>query len=225
MKPEQLKAPFSWKDRQILIQDRIWYVPEYYDQYHTFSFPGWKHPHLFDRPQRVKIEYCSGNGAWILAKALQHPDINWVAIERRFDRVRKIWSKLKNYQLDNLLIVCGEGNAITHHYLPSESVDEVFINFPDPWPKKRHAKNRLIQPNFASEAYRILQPGGLFTLVTDDVDYSQIMIDVVGSHTGFVSSYPAPYFITERADYGTSYFEDLWRSQGKTIHYHQFKKV
>jgi tRNA (guanine-N7-)-methyltransferase len=61
-------------------------------------------------------------------------------------------------------------------------------------------------------------------LVTDDLDYSSQMIQVLQQSPYFESCYPAPFFVTELPDYGTSYFEDLWRQKGKQIRYHQFRK-
>lgn len=225
MKPEDLKAPFSWEKRQVAIQDRVWYVPCYYNKYQDFSFPGWNHQKTFLTHQPVKVEYCSGNGSWIAAKALDDPFTNWVAVEMLFERARKIWAKIKNYDLHNLLTVCAEGQTVTEHYFPSESVTEVFINFPDPWPKRRHTKNRIIQPEFVEEIWRILRPGCQFTFVTDDRDYSKWTIGEMAKHPGFQSLYPDPYYVVELPNYGTSYFEELWRSKGKMIYYHQFQKI
>lgn len=224
MKPENLKSPFSWETRYVTIQDRVWYVPSYYDRYQEFTFPGWNHPDVFTQDRPIRVEYCSGNGAWIAAKAQQDPHSNWVAVEKKFARARKIWSKVKNHRLDNLLVVCGEGHTVTNRYFPESSVSEVFINFPDPWPKTRHAKHRIVQPLFINEITRILKPGHCLTLVTDDPDYSTIMTEVLGESPCFIPCYPAPFYITDLPNYGTSYFEELWRGKGKVIHYHQYRK-
>jgi tRNA (guanine-N7-)-methyltransferase len=223
MKPEDLKSPFRWNERCVMIKDRILYVPDYYDRYEEFTFPGWAAIFNNDRP--VRLEFCSGNGAWIAAKAAAEPEINWVAVEMQFCRVRKIGSKVINLNLDNLFIICGEAYNATHRYLPSDSIDQVFINFPDPWPKKRHAKHRLIQPRFLDQLQRILKIDHAVTFVTDDPDYSELTIDEFSRHPGFASGYPAPCYLTELPGYGvTSFFEDLWRQKGKMIRYHRFVK-
>ena len=224
MKPHHLKVPFVWNNRTVLIEDRILYVPPRCETYEDFIFPGWSDPSLFGNDQPIHIEYCSGNGAWIADKACENPHINWVAVEKKFTRVRKIWSKIKNRKLNNLIAVCGEAYQATRLYLPSDSFAAAYINFPDPWPKKRHAKNRLINSEFVPEIWRILKPETFFTLVTDDPDYSMRMIQEMGRYSGFESSYPSPYFVTEMPGYGVSYFEQLWREQGKKIHFHQFQK-
>lgn len=224
MKPQDLKVPFSWNKRHVAIEDRVWYVPSYYYDYESFNFPGWTHPSTFSEERPIHIEYCSGNGAWLADKALQNPHINWVGVEKRFERVRKIWSKIKRFKLDNLLIVCGEAYKTTHCYFPSCTVSEIFINFPDPWPKTRHAKHRLIQPSLLDQLHRILQAGGIVTFVTDDVQYSNWTIEMFKQSPYFECLYPEPHFAMELPNYGTSFFEELWREKGRVIRYHQFRK-
>lgn len=225
MRPKDLKSPFKWDDRHVLINDQIWYVPLRTNEPDNFIFPGWSHPDFFGNDHPVNVEYCSGNGAWIAAKAIAHPNMNWLAVERKFDRVSKVWAKVKNLNLKNLIVLCGEGHNATHHYFPDNSIENVFINFPDPWPKSRHAKHRIIQDEFAQELWRILKEGKALTFVTDDPPYSEWLIEVMHRHGGFKSEYSAPYFVTDQSEYGTSYFDTLWRSKGRTIHYHQFNKT
>lgn len=204
-----------------MLDKQVWYAM---GEEGEFQFPGWDR--LFIASQPVKIEYCSGNGLWLAERAQNEPNANWMGLELKFDRIKKIWSKIENRQLKNLLAVWGEGFDVTKRYIPDNSVSEVYVNFPDPWPKRRHAKYRIIQPLFAEQIHRILQPEGTVSLVTDDVDYSKQMVRVMTKQPGFASCYPEPHFVTEYPGYGpVSYFEDLWRSQGKGIRYHLFKKV
>lgn len=224
MKPEDLKAPFPRDQRQVLIKDRIWYVPHYNVPHEQFVFPGWNASDLFGNANPVCLEYCSGNGAWIAAKASGNPHKNWVAIERKFMRVKKIWSKIKNHDLGNLVALCGEGHNATARYFPAACIQEVYINFPDPWPKKRHAKHRIIQPEFVHELARIMLPQGTLTFVTDDADYSQWTINILSQSPNFIPHYPSPHYITEWPDYGNSFFDSLWREKGRSIRYHQYVK-
>jgi tRNA (guanine-N7-)-methyltransferase len=224
MKPQNLKAPFQLNERQILIKDRIWYLPEVCDIKHPFTFPGWKSEEIFSSDHPVCIEYCSGNGAWIAARAKSETNVNWVAVERKFDRTRKIWSKVKNFELDNLFIICGEGLHTTSEYLPGDCIESVFINFPDPWPKRKHARHRLIQPRFVQELHRILKNGKLLTIVTDDAVYSSSLIKVMKGIAGFESIFETPYYVNDYPGYGASIIEELWREKGKDIRYHVFRK-
>lgn len=225
MRAADLKFPTAWDDRHVLISDRVWYVPVRVGKQKPFTFPGWHHPDIFGNTNPVCVEYCSGNGDWIAAKAVQFPHLNWVAVEMKFDRVRKTWAKIKRLGVSNLFIVSGEGYNATKLYFPENSVSDIYINFPDPWPKLRHFKNRIIQTPFLDEAWRILPAGKALTFVTDDPDYSEWTINKFAAHPGFASEYELPHYQTEFEDYGTSYFKELWRDKGKIIRYHRFKKV
>ena len=222
MKPKDLKNPLTWKERRPLIHDRILYVPEYYDRHHEWTFPGWDSLDVFGRIAPVEVEYCAGNGDWIIEKALKFPERNWVAVEIQFERVRKIWSKLHNFHLSNLFIVCGEALTFTQFYVPSLSVSATYINFPDPWPKERHAKNRLIQEPFAQEMARICLPGSITTIVSDHFDYTCQASAVMRSTLAWRPCFPDPYYVINLEGYGTSYFDNLWKKQGLIVHYLQF---
>ncbi|MBB65567.1 MAG: tRNA (guanosine(46)-N7)-methyltransferase TrmB [Waddliaceae bacterium] len=225
MKPKDLKRPFTWEERKVLLEDHVLFVPEYYFEYESFSFPGWGAEEVFGNNQPVHVEYCSGNGLWILDRALAFPHLNWVAVEKRFDRVRKIWSKIKNHNLKNLFVVYGEAHCATKHYFPSESVAQAYLNFPDPWPKKRHEKHRIIHPEFVREVERVLHEQSTITLVTDHDSYSELMTESFLNERSFESDYPHPYYRTDVEDYGRSYFGDLWSRLGRTPRYMKFRKT
>lgn len=220
MKPKNLKAAFSWDERKPLLQDGIFHVPSHYFDYPTFCFPSWSDIKLFGNNNPVYIEYCSGNGDWIINRAIKYPFVNWVAVEKRYDRVRKIWSKSKNKQLKNILIVCSEAWTFSLNYLKDETVDEIFINFPDPWPKNKHKKHRLMQPRFIHEIHRTLKTGKTITFVSDDEDYVNSTKELFFKDKNFQLS-----DLQDNQDYGSSRFEEMWRSQNKKIHYMQFYKL
>ncbi|HSX12396.1 MAG TPA: tRNA (guanine(46)-N(7))-methyltransferase TrmB [Rhabdochlamydiaceae bacterium] len=225
MKPTDLKYPFKWEERRPELHQKVLFVPHFYQNHELWKFPGWEDPALFGKKGKVILEYCSGNGSWVIQKALKEPHAHWIAIEKKFDRVRKIWSKLQKLSLNNLLVVCGEALTFTRYYLPPNTVDEIYINFPDPWPKLKHAKHRLIQSPFVEELLRILKQGGKAVFVTDHEDYSKQIVREMLLSKQWKSCFAPPYYATSWENYGTSYFDDLWRKKGKTIHYHQFENV
>lgn len=219
-----LSFPFETEERYVLAENKVWYIPEHCFKGTDFYFPGWSSPLFFGNDRPICLEYCSGNGAWITAKAKANPHLNWVAVEVKFSRVKKIWSAMQRLSLENLWIVCGEGLQFTRQFLGDSSIEEVYVNFPDPWPKRKHAIHRIIQSPFLKEMERILKNEGKMTLVTDDATYSSQMIDVAKEHQTFHSLVGESYYTTDYPDYGTSYFEELWRSKGKNIYYHRFVK-
>lgn len=222
MKPKNLKIPFTWEDRKPLYKDRVLYVPKYYFGHQEWSGLAWGDPELFGNDHELCIEYCTGNGAWILEKALAFPKKNWIAVEKRFDRVRKIWSKIKNYSLTNLIVVCGEAEPFSDHYAKENTFSEIYINFPDPWPKEKHAKNRIFKQPFLRRVSEIAKEGARATFVTDDEPYSVQMIEEMEKSGLWKSTLPQPCYVTDWPEYGSSYFDELWRSKGKTIRYMQF---
>lgn len=218
MKPKELTQSFPFKMRLPLIQDGIFYLPNDYFSYQQFTFPLWKE--LFGNENNVHIEYCSGNGEWILEKAKKHPEVNWVAVEMKFHRVAKIHSKQVNQELKNLFIVYGKGEIFTREYLKKNSVAEIYINFPDPWPKRRHAKHRLIQQAFVKDLLRILQVGGKLLLVSDAADYVKQMREEIETVVGWKT---CEIGIERETAYGSSYFDRLWRLMGRKIHFLEYE--
>jgi tRNA (guanine-N7-)-methyltransferase len=225
MNLDKVSIPSQRKPRQIMLKDSIFYAPMSLEEGQDFIFPGWSDPALFGNTHPLHLEYCSGNGAWIAEKAMNHPDINWIAVEKKLGRAKKIAAKANKLKPKNLIVIYGEAFVASSLYFLEESCQAAYINFPDPWPKRRHAKNRLIQPKFLDQVYRLLKKDALFTLVTDDPVYSEQMLKEMGRHPGFTSFLPLPYYITECPGYGSSYFDQLWREKGKGIRYHQFIKM
>lgn len=223
MKPKDLKSTFTWETRAPLLKDKILYVPAYYSKHEEHSIPSVKE--IFGNENPICIEYCSGNGDWILEKAKENPAINWIAVEKQFERVRKVFSKRENRGVKNLLIVCGEAFTFTKYYLTENTIQKIYINFPDPWPKQRHAKHRLIQGEFIEELSRIIVEEGDSVFVTDDTTYSQSIIKDLIQSKLWGSIYTDPYFITNIEDYGYSFFDTLWRKLGKDIYHMQFKNL
>lgn len=222
MKEKKLRYPFSWQERRPLLTDQVLFVPEYYQGHQEFTMPSWQE--IFKNDNPILIEYCSGNGAWIIDKAEKEREKNFIAVEKRFERVQKIHSKMKKRGLSNMLIVAGEALITSSFYFKDESFDQVCVHFPDPWPKEKHAKNRLFQKPFVDEIRRLTKKGAVVRAVTDDVHYSEQIIEKMQEEEGFISSFPHPHYINEWKDYGTSYFEELWRSKGRSIRYMEFQR-
>ncbi len=220
MKPKNLRYPFPWQERRPLLVGQVFFIPEYYQDHDAAFLPPWEE--IFGNTNPILLEYCSGNGSWIIEKARAHPDQNFIAVEKKFERVQKIWSKMSNGGLKNLLIIAGEALVASRCYFKTASIDAICVHFPDPWPKEKHAKNRLFQEPFVSELARIAKKGATLRAVTDDADYAGQILSAVVQSPSFTTAFPEPFYITDFPGYGTSYFEELWRSQGREIRYLEF---
>jgi tRNA (guanine-N7-)-methyltransferase len=220
VRPCDLRPPFSKETPNTCIHDRVWYAQDTNNS--SFQFPGWYSKDLFVRPGDIQVEYCSGNGTWIAEKALQFPEKNWIAVEKRFDRARKIWSKIKNLNITNLVVVWGEAYALSTRFFPTNSISSIFVNFPDPWPKRRHAKYRIISASFFEEAHRVLIPGGELIFVTDDIPYSEFFLKTASTQHRWKQTLGDPGYGTPPPGYGDSYFSSLFQSQSLPLRFHRF---
>ncbi len=218
-----LRIPFAWKDRHPVLLERCLYIPNFYADHAKWIPSSWSDREFFGNEAPVVIEYCSGNGQWICNRAKTMPHINFVAVEKRFDRARKIWACLQREAIPNLFVVCGEAVIFSKHYVPPISISEVFINFPDPWPKLRHAKHRLVAPPFIAALDKVLKRGGKATFTTDDRPYLDLMLEILLLEKGWKPLLEKPYFATNWADFGSSYFCDLWQKKGRTIYHLPFE--
>lgn len=217
---ERLIIPFTWEERRPHYADRVLFVPTYYADHSSFGSLN-----LLAEGKPVFVEYCSGNGDWVVEKAKQSPECLWIAVEKRFDRVQKIWKRRLRQGLSNLVIVYGDAVDFSKYYLGDQVVSGCFVNFPDPWPKGKHAKHRIFQKPFIDQLYRLLQARGRVTIATDDPLWAERILAQFRSAGGFESLFGEFGFTTEWPDYGVSYFDQLWRCKGKTIYYLNFEKI
>lgn len=216
---QDFQIPFEWEERKPVIIERLLYIPEHYDKHHLFE-----NKNYFENSNPINLEYCSGNGQWIVNQAKLSPDINYIAVEMKFDRARKIWLKMHNEGLKNLFVVMGEALTFTKYYLSQGSIADIFINFPDPWPKKKHEKNRLIKKEFIEKVSLVMKNNKVITLVTDDLGYLNQMIEVFLENKDFKPLYPKPYYVHNLQDFGASFFDTLFRKKNKIINYLKFEK-
>ena len=219
MNQKELKYPHTFENRKPALHEGVLFVPEFYTGHHLFEMPSLES--IFGNKNPVCIEYCSGNGEWITTRAKESPELNWFAVEKKFKRVRKIWVKARQMGLSNLIVVCGDANEFIRHYLKDGLIDSIYINFPDPWPKEKHARHRLIQFDFAKEMKRTLKPQGVATIVTDDAEYSNQVIREMSIH--FTSLIGDPFYVEKGDEYGSSYFNRLFAERGKLIRMMQFQ--
>lgn len=220
---KDLKIPYVWKDRYPVFLEKFFYIPGYYDNHGDPV--SWSDPRLFGNDLPVAIEFCSGNGQWIGEKALKNPGVNWVAVDKCFERARKIWLKLHRESIPNLFVVCGDAVTFAKYYPLTHSVSEMYVNFPDPWPKRRHALNRLVRAPFVEEMGRIaaLHAKAIFT--TDDRDHAAFMLKEIAKCPHWRPLLPEPYYSLDFSDYGDSFFSDLWKQKGRSIYTMPFEKI
>lgn len=127
---------------------------------------------LFGRPAPLGLEIGFGMGQALVDWALRCPDWNLLGIEVYQPGLGSAMLGLKGHGIDNVRLLEAPAEDVLAHGLADESLDEVRIFFPDPWPKKRHHKRRLLQPELAALLVRRLRPGGILWVATDWEDYA-----------------------------------------------------
>ena len=133
---------------------------------------------LFPQPQPLEIELGCGDASFLVEYARRNPAKNFIGVERLLGRIQKLHRKGSQLGLVNLRGVRIESAYFLQYLLPPHAAAALHIYFPDPWPKKRHHKHRLINENFPALAQRTLADGGTVFLRTDDADYFQQMNEV-----------------------------------------------
>lgn len=140
---------------------------------------------LFPMNQPLEVELGCGDASFLVEYAKQHPERNFIGVERLLGRIRKLDRKGRRAGLTNLCGVRIECGYFLEWLLPPQTASAMHIYFPDPWPKKKHHKNRLINERFAELAQAALAPGGMIYLRTDDEDYFGQMARVFAGRSAF----------------------------------------
>ena len=126
---------------------------------------------LFPNGQPLEVELGSGDGSFLVEYARRNPTHNFIGVERLLGRIRKMERKGKRARLLNLRGVRIESSYFLQYLLPAHSTTALHIYFPDPWPKRKHRRHRLVNDQFPALARDALAPGGVVFLRTDDKDY------------------------------------------------------
>lgn len=178
-----------------------------------FRPESWLDPIPVDRyfpaTQPLEVELGSGDGSFLARWADAHRDRNFLGVERLLGRLRKLDRKGRRLGLANLRLIRVEASYFLGYLLASGSVSALHLYFPDPWPKRKHRKNRLVNAEFATATARVLAPGGIVHLRTDDLDYYQQMRSVFDGDARFTWVETSPELIAVTTD-----FERQFNAQG-----------
>ena len=198
-------------------------LPDVELKYRTLEPPMcWKK--IFENPNPVNVEVGFGKCGFLLDIAAHHLDVNFLGIESARKYYRKGCRKVRRVELPNVKLVLGEALHLFQRYMADASVQQVFVNFPDPWPKRRHAKRRLLQAAFLDVLVEKLVPDGIIDIATDDDGYSQQIDEVFAGDSRFTRIYYQTRRHQEPLRPHVTEYERMFLDAGKTIHYYQYTR-
>ena len=172
---------------------------------------------IFGRTAPRTLEIGFGAGEVLADLAIRHPDEDFIGIEVYRNGVGRLLGALDAAGASNARVFQDDAVEVLAAGFADDSLHEVLLYFPDPWPKKRHHKRRIVQPVFADEIARVLAPGGIWRLATDWENYGQHMRDVLDVHPAFENIGDANGYVSAPPRRDTR-FENRGVNKGHVVH-------
>jgi len=166
-------------------------------------------------PRIVEIGFGMGDALALMAQA--KPQCDHVGIEVHRPGVGSLLLKLEQSAIANVRIVSSDAVEALQQHLPDDSLDALHLFFPDPWPKKRHHKRRIVQAPFAELVRRKLKPSGIFHMATDWEDYARQMLAVMEAAPGYKNAAGAGEFSPRPAERPLTKFERRGQHLGHEV--------
>ncbi|MBV8519940.1 MAG: tRNA (guanosine(46)-N7)-methyltransferase TrmB [Acidobacteria bacterium] len=173
---------------------------------------------LFGNTNPVVVEIGSGKGRFLIATALERPEVNLVGIEKSLHYHRVIRERIAKRHLTNVRLINHDAFLVLQRMIPDASVSEVHIYFPDPWPRKREQKRRIIRTEVLAEIRRVLVDGGSAIYVTDHAEYFESAAPLVEA------MFPSERRVPTADDPPRTNYEAKYREEGRPIYEIRFWK-
>ena len=163
------------------------------------------------------LEIGFGMGDTLLEMALESPEAAFVGIDVHRPGIGSLLGRLAEHRLSNVRLYCADATEVLNRCMAPASLDVVMLLFPDPWPKKRHHKRRLVQPAFVQSVTRCLKSGGLFHLATDWEPYAEQMMALLTAAPGLSNQHGHGQFCPQPAPRPPTKFEQRGLGLGHAV--------
>jgi tRNA (guanine-N7-)-methyltransferase len=180
---------------------------------------------LFGRAAPRMLEIGFGAGEALLEFAAAHSQIDCLGVEVHRPGVGRLLLGAEAASLRNLRVICHDAVEVLQYQLAPASIALVHIFFPDPWPKKRHHKRRLIQPPFVELLAKVIEPGGTLRLATDWEPYAQHMREVIDASAAFANVAANDGFVARSAERVLTRFERRGQRLGHGVWDLEYRRV
>jgi tRNA (guanine-N7-)-methyltransferase len=173
---------------------------------------------LFGNDHAVILEIGSGKGRFLIETAMERPDLNIIGIEKSLHYHRVIVERVRKRSLTNIRLINHDAYLVMKDMLADDSLSEVHIYFPDPWPRKRERKRRIIREEVLEQIDRVLKPGGEAIYVTDHKEYFEAAAPLIEERFASRRRIPGP------DDPPRTNYEAKYRAEGRPIYEIRFWK-
>jgi len=180
---------------------------------------------IYENSAPIHLEIGCGRGEFLAMKSRVDWDKNFLGIEVKPNRISSMLRKLEPVQHSNVRLLQMFVDVHSSQIIPPNSIEMIYINHPDPWPKRRHHKRRLLQDKFIDILHRILVPEGTLQIITDHKSYADWIINKFQSRTDFCSNYAGGHTKIPFEGHIVTYFEKIKRLEGNDPIFMKFKKV
>lgn len=197
---------------------RAEYAASVFEEEESLGLKGQWLSRVFQNQNPMDLEIGTGNGAFLAHQALHNPNRNLLGIEIKYKCLLQTVRRAESLGLTNTRLIRFHANLIDALFVDNE-VDNVYVFFPDPWPKKKHFKNRLIQEDFLQSLYRIQKEGSFLEFKTDNADYFEWAVERVQKSPYKIQRLTQDLHNSEwNAENFRTHFENLWTSKGLKVH-------
>ncbi len=176
------------------------------------------------RPLRLVAEIGFGRGEFLLELAKAEPASGFLGIDYSRKRVLKLARRLARTDLANVRLLAMPAERALAEWLPAASLSELWINFPDPWPKKRHHRRRLLRPEVVSLIAERLAPAGWLHVATDHAGYAEAIDACLGAELRLENAFAPEAFRRDVPGRTPTAYELEWRAEGRLLHFFEYRR-
>lgn len=174
---------------------------------------------VLNNSNELALEIGFGDGNFLIHRAKERPDLNHIGIEIKRSRFVRAVNNLLRQEINNVKLLHMDATIALDEVFKPRTFIEVYINFPDPWPKDRHKKHRIIDDFFLDKLSTIMKPRGLLEIASDHRDYVEHILTVFNRNSRFKNSFKSPGYTNKLTNRPLTKYEIEYRMLGREIFY------
>ena len=180
---------------------------------------------VFGNKEEAALEIGFGEGDFLIEMAKRKANLNFIGIEIKRKRYKKAVKKAEREDLQNIRLMHMDAKIAVEEVFSPDTFSEIYINFPDPWPKDRHKKHRIINPVFLGNLANIMKPEAVLEIASDHEEYIFNILETFSETEFFKSKLPPPGYVYNLPNRPPTKFEREFRAEGKEIYYLRFARL